>query len=36
MRTLIQMGVDGIITDVPDVLIALLTREFPHLRPPPP
>lgn len=34
MRTLIQMGVDGIITDVPDVLIALLKREFPHLRSP--
>lgn len=34
MRTLIQMGVDGIITDVPDVLIALLKREFPSLRAP--
>jgi hypothetical protein len=34
MRALIRMGVDGIITDVPDVLLALLKREFPHLRPP--
>ncbi len=32
MRALIQMGVDGIITDVPDVLITLLQREFPGLR----
>ena len=32
----IQMGVDGIITDVPDVLITLLRREFPGLRPPTP
>lgn len=32
MRALIQMGVDGIITDVPDVLLALLKREFPRLR----
>lgn len=32
MRELIRMGVDGIITDVPDVLIALLKREFPSLR----
>ncbi|MGH7408620.1 MAG: glycerophosphodiester phosphodiesterase family protein [Candidatus Methylomirabilales bacterium] len=36
MRALIQMGVDGIITDVPDVLIDLLRREFPSLRPPSP
>lgn len=36
MRALIQMGVDGIITDVPDVLIDLLRREFPGLRPPSP
>lgn len=34
MRALIRMGVDGIITDVPDVLLALLKREFPHLRSP--
>ena len=36
MRVLIQMGVDGIITDVPDVLIDLLRREFPSIRPPSP
>jgi len=36
MRVLIQMGVDGIITDIPDVLIDLLRREFPSLRPPSP